>query len=98
MVSQLAPAGKTTEFYGFLSVAGRTSTFIGPLVFGTLSYRMHNYYVNQGLAELAAEKAGQYWGIGSIIAFLVIGMVILLTVREVTASKPMIYHKDHKKN
>ena len=59
---------------------------------------MHNYYVNQGLAELAAEKAGQYWGIGSIIAFLVIGMVILLTVREVTASKPMIYHKDHKKN
>ena len=98
MVSQLAPAGKTTEFYGFLSVAGRTSTFIGPLVFGTLSYRMHNYYVNQGLAELAAEKAGQYWGIGSIIAFLVIGMVILLSVREVTASKPMIYHKDHRKS
>jgi len=77
-------------------VAGRTSTFIGPLVFGTLSYRMYNYYINQGLAELAAEKAGQYWGIGSIIAFLVIGMVILLSVREVTAVKPMIYHKDHK--
>ena len=96
MVSQLAPAGKTTEFYGFLSVAGRTSTFIGPLVFGTLSYRMHNYYINQGFTEIAAEKAGQYWGIGSIIAFLLIGFIILLSVREVTASKPMTYHKDHK--
>ncbi len=98
MVSQLAPAGKTTEFYGFLSVAGRTSTFIGPLVFGTLSYRMYLYYLNQGLAELAAEKAGQYWGIGSIIAFLLIGFAILLSVREVTASKPMIYPKEHELN
>jgi len=98
MVSQLAPAGKTTEFYGFLSVAGRTSTFIGPLVFGTLSYRMYLYYLNQGLAELAAEKAGQYWGIGSIIAFLLIGFVILLSVREVTASKPMTYPNEHELN
>ena len=98
MVSQLAPAGKTTEFYGFLSVAGRTSTFIGPLVFGTLSYRMYLYYLNQGLAELAAEKAGQYWGIGSIIAFLLIGFAILLSVREVTASKPMTYPKEHELN
>ncbi len=98
MVSQLAPAGKTTEFYGFLSVAGRTSTFIGPLVFGTLSYRMYQYYLNRGLTELAAEKAGQYWGIGSIIAFLLIGFVILLSVREVTASKPMTYPKGHALN
>ncbi len=94
MVSQLAPAGKTTEFYGFLSVAGRTSTFVGPLVFGTLSYRMHNFYINQGLADHAAEIAGQYWGIGSIIAFLVIGLLILLSVKEVTASKPMSYNQN----
>ena len=31
MVSQLAPADKIAEFYGFLSVAGRTSTFVGRL-------------------------------------------------------------------
>ncbi len=92
MVSQLAPKSKTTEFYGFLSVAGRTSTFIGPLVFGAMSYNMHNYYINQGMAELAAEKAGQYWGIGSILVFLIIGLSILLTVREVTASNPMEYN------
>lgn len=93
MVSQLAPENKTTEFYGFLSVAGRTSTFIGPLVFGAVSYNMYNYYVQNGLSELAAEQAGQLWGIGSIIAFLVVGLLILLTVREVTASSPMEYNR-----
>ncbi|HHX08914.1 MAG TPA: MFS transporter [Chloroflexi bacterium] len=92
MVSQLAPKSKTTEFYGFLSVAGRTSTFIGPLVFGTISYNMNNYYVAQGMEQLAAEQLGQLWGIGSILAFLVIGLVILLSVREVTASNPMEYN------
>lgn len=96
MVSQLAPEGKTTEFYGFLSVAGRTSTFVGPFVFGAISYNAYKFYFNQGMAELAAEQAGQYWGIGSILAFLVIGLSILLTVREVTASNPMEYNK--KKN
>jgi len=93
MVSQLAPKSKTTEFYGFLSVAGRTSTFIGPLVFGTISYNMNNYYVAQGMEQLAAEQLGQLWGIGSILAFLVIGLLILLSVREVTASNPMEYNQ-----
>ncbi len=93
MVSQLAPESKTTEFYGFLSVAGRTSTFVGPLVFGAISFNMHNYYVNKGMAELAAEQAGQYWGIGSILIFLFVGLLILLSVREVTASNPMEYNQ-----
>ena len=93
MVSQLAPESKTTEFYGFLSVAGRTSTFVGPFVFGAISYNAYNFYVNKGMAELAAEQAGQYWGIGSILVFLLIGLSILLTVREVTASNPMEYNQ-----
>ena len=91
MVSQLAPPDKLTEFYGFLSVAGRTSTFVGPLVFSTLAFRMNNYYKNIGWASDLAERGGQYWGIGSIILFLVVGFALLLTVREVTASNPMIY-------
>jgi len=91
MVSQLAPPDKMTEFYGFLSVAGRTSTFVGPLVFSTLAFRMNNYYENIGWASDLAERGGQYWGIGSIILFLVVGFALLLTVREVTASNPMIY-------
>jgi UMF1 family MFS transporter len=86
-VSQLAPSTKTTEFYGFLTVAGRTSTFIGPLVFGTLSYRMNNYYVNHGVAATSAEQMGMMWGIGSIVLFLIIGFGLLLWVRDEKAEK-----------
>lgn len=91
MVTQLAPAEKIAEFYGFLSVAGRTSTFIGPLVFGTLSYRANNWYVNHGFSETLAEQYGLLWGIGSIVAFLLIGMLILLFVKRVTANDPVRY-------
>ena len=87
MVVQLAPADKLTEFYGFLSVAGRTSTFVGPLVFGTLTFRMNNWYVNHGFGIAEAEVLGLMWGIGSIIAFLVIGGVLLLFVKRVTPGK-----------
>lgn len=94
MVSQLAPATKTAEFYGFLSVAGRTSTFVGPLVFGTISYRAHNWYVNHGFDAVTAEQNGLLWAIGSIIAFLLIGALILLIVRRVSAKKPMKYQQE----
>lgn len=82
MVSQLAPAGKTAEFYGFLSVAGRTSTFVGPLVFGTISFRAHNWYVNHGYGSLESEQLGLMWAIGSILVFLAVGLVFLLFVKK----------------
>lgn len=91
MVSQLAPVSRTAEFYGFLSVAGRTSTFIGPLVFGTISFRANNWYVNHGLEAKLAEQYGLLWAIGSIVAFLVIGLLVLLLVRRVTAKDPIRY-------
>jgi MFS-type transporter involved in bile tolerance (Atg22 family) len=91
MVSQLAPAAKTAEFYGFLSVAGRTSTFVGPLVFGTISYRAHNWYVNNGLDAILAEQYGLLWAIGSIIAFLVLGLIILLIVKRISSKDPIQY-------
>ncbi|MEA5047582.1 MAG: MFS transporter [Eubacteriales bacterium] len=91
MVSQLAPAEKTTEFYGFLSVAGRTSTFVGPLVFGTISYRMHNWYANHGVDAVLSEQYGLLWAIGSILLFLVVGLLLLLLVKRVTAREPIQY-------
>lgn len=91
MVSQLAPPEKVSEFFGFLSVAGRTSTFIGPFVFGTISFRMHNWYSNHGFDAITAEQYGLLWAIGSIILFLIVGLLFLLLVKKVTASNPMKY-------
>ncbi len=85
MVSQLAPAEKIAEFYGFLSVAGRTSTFVGPLAFGAVSFRAHNLYVKSGVDTLLAEQYGILWAIGSIIVFLLVGMLILLTLKQRSA-------------
>ena len=87
LVVQLAPVDKTAEFYGFLSVAGRTSTFIGPFVFGTLTHRMSNWYVNNGYGGDLAEKYGTLWGIGSIIAFLLLGGILLIFVKGLGAGK-----------
>ncbi|MRS02529.1 MFS transporter [bacterium] len=91
MTSQLAPPEKVSEFYGFLSVAGRTSTFVGPLVFGTLQFRMHNWYQNHGFDAIASEHYGLMWGIGSILVFLIVGLVFLLKVRRVTHKDPLIF-------
>ncbi|NLA86067.1 MAG: MFS transporter, partial [Clostridiales bacterium] len=91
MVSQLAPPAKTTEFYGFLSIAGRTSTFVGPFAFGTISYRANNWYINHGVNAALAEQKGLYWAIGSILVFLIAGLLILFLVRRVTAKNPIEY-------
>lgn len=95
MVSQFAPPEKTAEFYGFLSVAGRTSTFVGPLVFGTISYRMHNYYANHGVDAVLSEQYGLLWAIGSILLFLIVGLLLLLLVKRVTAKDPIQYEKNN---
>lgn len=89
MVSQLAPANKTTEFYGFLSVAGRTSTFFGPVVFGSLYGGMAHWYLKQGVTEALAKSHGMLWAIGSIILFLVVGLIFLLLVKKVTYLEPL---------
>ncbi|NMC35148.1 MAG: MFS transporter [Veillonellaceae bacterium] len=91
MVSQLSPQEKTAEFYGFLSVAGRTSTFVGPLVFGSVYALMINWYSNpaHGFTEAMVKANAMYWAIGSVIAFLLIGMLFLLRVRKVTHKDPI---------
>ncbi len=93
MVSQLSPVNKTAEFYGFLSVAGRTSTFLGPLVFGSLYGGMAHSYLNRGIAEATAKSYGILWAIGSIIVFLVIGLIFLSRVKKVTHREPLIFEE-----
>ncbi len=91
MVSQLSPQEKTAEFYGFLSVAGRTSTFVGPLVFGSVYAAMIDWYGNpaHGFTESMVKINAMYWAIGSIVVFLLIGMFFLLRVKKVTHKDPI---------
>jgi len=91
MVSQLSPSSKTAEFYGFLSVAGRTSTFVGPLVFGSVYAGFTNLYLNRGLSDTVAKSNGILWAIGSIVVFLIVGLAFLLPVRKVTQQDPLIF-------
>jgi hypothetical protein len=58
--------------------------FYRTLVFGTISFRANNWYVNHGYEALQAEHYGLYWSVGSIIAFLVVGLLVLLFVKRVT--------------
>ncbi|MCK5584885.1 MFS transporter [Candidatus Bipolaricaulota bacterium] len=43
-----APEGRSAKFHGFFAVAGRTSSFIGPTVFGIIAARMAVWYQNPG--------------------------------------------------
>jgi UMF1 family MFS transporter len=82
MVGLLAPEGRSAEFYGFFAVAGRTSSFVGPTIFGIVAARMAVWYQGRGLAELAAEQAGHRIAVLSIAAFLLVGSALLLLVNE----------------
>ena len=87
IVVQMAPPEKLAEFTGFLSVSGRTSTFVGPLVFGTLAHWMEGWYVDKGFGTEQAEKYGLLWGVGVILAFLFVGGFILLFVKQAKAKE-----------
>lgn len=82
MVGILSPAGQSAEFYGLFAVSGRTSSFVGPTIYGWVALAAARWYEGQGLAELAAEQAGQRVAVLSIAVFLVVGLVLLLAVNE----------------
>ncbi len=82
MVGMFSPPGRSAEFYGFFALTGRTSSFIGPAVFGWLAAMMTAHYLNLGMGENLAEQGGHRVATLSIAAFLFIGMLILLWVDE----------------
>jgi len=84
LVGYFAPEGRSAEFYGLFAVTGRTSSFIGPTVYGFLAYEAAIYFHKQGYLALAAEQLGQRVAIGSIIIFLLAGLFILLGVNDPT--------------
>ena len=86
MVGLFAPEGRSGEFFGFFAIAGRTSSFIGPTIYGIIAAEAAIFYAaNRGMDLLSAEIAGQRAAIVSIIFFLLAGLLILLAVNEAKA-------------
>ena len=88
MVSLLAPTGRSAEFYGFFAVAGRTSSSIGPFVFGFIAYRVTQWLQNRTGEELTqqaldiAAQQGHRIAVLAIAVFLLVGALLLLFVNE----------------
>ena len=99
MVGALSPPGRSAEFYGFFAVAGRTSSFIGPTIYGIVAAEAAIFFTAQGdnasflwfrLLEGGApyaEQLGQRVAIIPVIIFLIVGLVLLLNVNEKQAKK-----------
>ena len=85
LVGYFSPKGRSAEFYGIFAITGRTSSFIGPTIYGFLAFEAARWYENnKGLSVLLAEQSGQRVAIGSIIIFLAAGLIILLGVVDPT--------------
>jgi len=82
MVGVMAPQEKSAEFFGFFEVGGRTSSFIGPTVYGLIAAEMAQYFGARGFDPLTAEQMGLRVAVASIVAFLVIGLILLMFVRQ----------------
>ena len=88
MVAMYAPAGQSAEFYGFFAVAGRTSSFIGPAVFGLVAAEAARLYEAQGETVDMAEQSGLRIAILVIGAFLVLGLIGLFFVKDPESVTP----------
>jgi len=82
MVAFFAPPGKGAEFYGFFATAGRTSSVIGPFIFGLVAAGAAAWLEGQGQSVADAERTGLRLAILSIVAFIVVGMALLTFVNE----------------
>lgn len=71
LMSSLIPAGKEAEMFGFYALCGKSSSVLGPFIFGQLSYMLGG---NQRISVLAVGL------------FFVIGLILLQRVKDPAAS------------
>jgi UMF1 family MFS transporter len=90
MASLFAPVSKTTEFFGFFAVAGKSSSFLGPTIFGLLAAGAANWFEQRGVDVLLAEQYGQRAGLITIAGFLLVGLFVLLAANEKHARQAAI--------
>ena len=94
MVATFSPPGKSGEFFGFFALTGRTSSFIGPAVFGWLAAELTLWYQAQGQAISIAEQSGHRLAILSIAVFLLVGWALMLVVNEKKAREAAAMNGD----
>lgn len=82
MVGKLSPPGQSAEFFGLFAVAGRTSSFIGPTIYGIVAAEMALRFAARGETAVVAEQMGQRVAILTIAAFLLVGLFLLFWVNE----------------
>jgi UMF1 family MFS transporter len=83
VVGMFSPSGKSAEFYGFFAVTGRTSSFIGPTIFGMVAAEATEWYQTaRDMAPIVAEQAGHRLALFTVAAFLGAGLILLLLVDE----------------
>lgn len=82
MVATFTPPGKSGEFFGFFALTGRTSSFVGPAVFGWLAAELTLWYQSQGQTAILAEQSGHRLAVLSIAAFLAVGWILMIFVNE----------------
>jgi MFS transporter, UMF1 family len=66
LLGLFAPRIKVTEFFGFFSLTGKLAAVFGPIVYG----------------EIASRSGNQRLAVLSIGAFFLVGLFLLLTVRQ----------------
>ncbi len=71
LMARLAPAQLRTEMFGLYAFSGKATAFAGPALVGWVT--------------VAADS--QRWGMATILAFLVLGLLLLRGVREPVSSR-----------
>lgn len=82
MVAKLAPVGKSAEFFGLFAVAGRSSSVVGPALFGWMVAHNTAGYMADGLQPLEAEQLATRLALFLVLVFMALGGLVLLFVRE----------------
>ena len=82
MVAKLAPAGRSAEFFGLFAVAGRSSSVVGPALFGWLIADSTAKYIMEGMEAVEAEQVATRMALFVVIGFIAAGGLILYFVRE----------------
>jgi len=85
MIGVISPPRQSAEFYGLFAVAGRTSSFIGPAVFGWVAAEAARWYMDHGMSPVLADQGGHRLAILTIALFLVAGLALLWMMNEARA-------------